>query len=269
MGEQEKATEQSKTADWQSGKKDEETEEAGVDKDAWMVTFSDLLQLLITFFVLLISMSSMDDKVIKEMFNVFSGAAGALNLTQSSRTSAVDVVPNFKPDSLSWDELKEVITYDQEIAESRKLLEKEAQTLLITIERSGVEVIKRGEDVALSIPDDAMFDKGSVEIKKSLEPILNRIAGILSISKNNISIEGHTDDIPAKGRIFPSNWEISSARALSVYNYFMSTGLIDTMRMEAKGYSSNKPRVKNISDKYRKYNRRVEIVIKQFEKDSF
>ena len=268
MGEEEKETEQTKPLGW-SEKEEEETEEVGIDKDAWMVTFSDLLQLLITFFVLLISMSSMDAKVIKEMFNVFSGAAGALNLTESSRYSDIDVVPSFTPNSVGWDELKEVITYDQEIAESRKLLEKEAKTLLITIEASGVDVINRGEDVALSVSDESMFEKGSVEIKKSLYPILNRIAGILAISKNNISIEGHTDDIPTVGKYVPSNWELSAARALAVYNYLMSTGLIDTMRMEAKGYSSNKPRVKNISEAYRKYNRRVEIVIKQFEKDSF
>jgi chemotaxis protein MotB len=273
MGEEEEVSQAGETAvtDWveAKSKKEKETDEVGPDKDAWMVTFSDLLQLLITFFVLLISMSSMDDKAVKEMFNVFSGATGALNLTEKARDFSKDLAEDFMPKKIGWDELKEILAYNQEIQEARKLLEREAYKNLVAVVTGGVEVVRKGKNVSLSLSEDALFERGEVEIKDALKPLLDRVARILSLSRNHVIIEGHTDNLPVRGKYLHSNWEVSAARASSVLKYLMSTGLIENDRMEANGYAFYKPRVKNLKDTYRKRNRRIEIVIKQMEKDSF
>ena len=272
MGEEEALeTGETAVAEWVNAKsnKEEDDEENAIDKDAWMVTFSDLLQLLITFFVLLISMASMDDKAVKEMFNVFSGATGALNLTEKARDFPQNIADEVMPKKIGWDELKEILKYNQEIQEARKLLEREAYKNLVTVVTGGVEVVRKGKNVSLSLSEDALFNRGEVEIKDSLKPVLDRIARILSLSRNHVIIEGHTDNQPVRGRYLHTNWEISAARASSVLKYLISTGLIESDRMEANGYAFYRPRVKNLKDTYRKRNRRIEIVIKQMEKDSF
>jgi chemotaxis protein MotB len=214
-------------------------------------------------------MASMDDKAVKEMFNVFSGATGVLNLTDKARDFPRDITTDFMPKKIGWDELREILTYNQEILEARKLLEREAYENLVAVVSGGVEVVRKGKNLSLSLAEDALFERGEVEIKESLKPVLDRVARILSLSRNHVIIEGHTDNLPVRGRYLHTNWEVSAARASSVLRYLMSTGLIENDRMEANGYAFYRPRVKNLRDTYRKRNRRIEIVIKQMEEDSF
>jgi len=242
-----------------------EEDEGGLDPDAWMVTFSDLLQLLITFFVLLISSASMDNQVVKEMFSVFGGGMGELNSTNRSRLANPSIVPSVIPQTVTIESLIALLRFDP----SQTRLKETLVELVNSVMVEQVEFVKRGKEFSMLLPDDALFEPGQVEIKDSLKPALDKIGEVLALSENQIKIEGHSDDIPTAGRYLHSNWELSAARATSVLKYFLEKGVISPDRIEARGYASYHPKAPNIGNFYRKRNRRVEIVIKQFEKESF
>ncbi len=246
-------------------KSDGEEDEGGVDKDFWMITFSDLLQLLITFFVLLISMASMDDQTVKEMFSVFTGGMGELNYTSKHRLTKPSEIPVVIPTTVTVDALIALLRFDPSDTKLKEKTDMLIQNMII----DRVEIRKRGSEFSLVLSDEAVFEEGQIEIKEELKPVLDNIIEILSLSNNTITIEGHTDDIPTVGRFLHTNWELSAARATSVLRYMMENGTIGVERMQAKGMASFNPKTRNISENYRKRNRRVEIVIKQFDKEPF
>ena len=250
--------------------KKKKKEEGGVeiDKDAWMLTFSDLLQLLITFFVLLISMSSMDSKTLNDMFMLFTQQPGLLYNTERTWDKPqpqMELIPR----NIDLDEMKESLRYHALDVEATNRAKELVRTHLTTILTSGIEISRRGRDFALVLPEDALFEEGQVLLNPKLVPSLERIALIISLSKNKVILEGHTDDRKGGLGYLHSNWEVSAARASSVFQYLLGTGLISPDRMEARGHAAYRPKVKNMNDYLRSRNRRVEIIIKQFEEDSY
>jgi len=250
-------------------KKKKGGEEDAFDKDAWMVTFGDLLQLLITFFVLLISMSSMDKKIFKEMFTVFSGGLGVLGFTDKTLILPPTLKVTVSPPRFDMQTLKTFLRVESLDMQTKAPIAKDFKVVVNSLLISGVEIERRGRDYVMTISEEANFAPGKTEIPDSLKPILDNIGAVLSLSKNRIIIEGHTDDRPFSSATFATNWELSAGRAASVLIYLANEGGVDPDRMEAKGYGPYRPKVGNISEAYRKRNRRIEIVIKQFAKDSF
>lgn len=250
-------------------KKKKGGEGGGPDKDAWMVTFGDLLQLLITFFVLMISMSSMDKKVFKEMFSIFGGGLGVLGFTEKTQIVPSPISPMISPPRFAMESFRRFLLTEKWDLSTKTPLPKDFATLVNSLLIAGVEIEKRGKDYAMVLAEESAFRPGSAQISDKMKPKLDWIASILQFSKNTITIEGHTDNLPYRSRILATNWELSTARATSVFIYLVNRGGIKPERMEAKGFASFKPKVGNISEAYRKRNRRIEIVLKQFEKESF
>lgn len=250
-------------------KKKKKKVEDEIDRDAWMVTFSDLLQLLITFFVLLISMSSMDKKVFKEMFAVFTGGVGVIGFTDETKLIPPSIKPTIVPPLLDVDDFKALINAETLHLDERAEMAKELDSLLDSVLISGVEIERRGRHFAMVLSEEAMFEPGSNQLSQEMVSTLEMVNSILSIGRNKIIISGHTDDRLHSSQIMPSNWELSAARSMAVFIFLANKGDISLDRMEARGYAGYHPKVKNISDKYRKRNRRIEIMIKQYEKDSF
>ncbi|GMT41745.1 MAG: chemotaxis protein MotB [bacterium] len=247
--------------------KGEEIEE--IDKDAWMVTFGDLLQLLITFFVLMISMSSMDKQVIQEMFSLFTGGLGVLGFSEQTVVTPPSFKPYLSPPSMDIDSFKRFLRIGSKELQTAEARPGDFKKLVGSVLISGVDIERHGRDFSVVLSDDGLFEKGGATLSPALLPLLDRINSILSMSNNKIIIEGHTDDMPFRSRTLASNWELSVARAASVYRYFLNKGDLTPERMDIKGRSSYHPKVGNISESYRKRNRRIEIVIKQFKKESF
>lgn len=250
-------------------KKKKVGEDEGPDKDAWMVTFGDLLQLLITFFVLMISMSSMDKKVFKEMFSVFGGGLGVLGFADMTKLVPPPISPLLAPPKFAMESFRRFLMAEKWDLSTKKPIPKDFDSLVNSLLVAGVEIEKRGKDYSMILSEESAFRPGSAQIAENLKPKLDWIASILRYSKNRVTVEGHTDDLPFRSRILPTNWELSTARAAAVLVFLVNKGGIEPERIDAKGFSSYKPKVGNISEAYRKRNRRIEIVLKQFEKGSF
>ena len=250
-------------------KKKKKEEEVGPDKDAWMVTFGDLLQLLITFFVLMISMSSMDKKVFKEMFSIFGGGLGVLGFTEKTQMVPSPISPMISPPRFAMESFRRFLQTEKWDLSTKKPVPKDFDTLVNSLLIAGVEIEKRGKDYSMVLSEGSAFRPGSAKIVDKMKPKLDWIASILKFSKNTITVEGHTDNLPYRSRVLLTNWELSTARAASVLIYLVNQGNLEPERIEAKGFASHRPKVGNISEAYRKRNRRIEIVIKQFEKGSF
>ncbi|WP_419725102.1 flagellar motor protein MotB [Terrisporobacter petrolearius] len=216
-----------------------------INPNAWLDTYADTITLLLTFFILLYSMSSVDAKKLNELSNA---------LQKSLRGDV-------KVEELS--DIKEIATNNEKTSE--QIQEDLVKKVNETIEaNSFTDVIKvRDEDrgVVLQLDETILFDPGKADLMKKSQNVLNMVTKIVKDLPNDVLIEGNTDDIPMFNKEFQSNWELSTARAVSVVKYFVSVKKLDPTKFSVKGYGEYKPLVENNSTKNRTINRRVDILI--------
>ena len=265
----------------EEGKKKPEEQAGGAP--AWMVTFSDLVTLLLTFFVLLLSFANTDLIKYKEALGSLKDAFGVqtreIGTFQAQSPSPISLdAPTPKPFSVIENDVppggKNAIKKDDENKEdgekedgaseesnndTHKMLEEIKKYIMDEglLSEVGVEV----EDGKIKIRArlKVVFESGSAKIKKGSYELLKKIAFFLKKTKYYLTIEGHTDNTPAKGSAFPSNWELSSVRATTVLRFINMTGVSRT-RLRAIGYADSQPLVPNTSRTNRLKNRRVEFV---------
>lgn len=211
----------------------------------WMATFTDMNQLLLTFFILLLTMASMDKRKIKVALGSLQGSLGVLK--EGSQT---EMTPDDIMSRLSF--AQHVKNVKQKVSQNMKEYVKQAQL------QQNVTVSETKKGVAVRIMDSALFEAGSAEIKEEAYPLLDKLSAVISESPFNIMVEGHTDDIPINTALYNSNWELSTARAVAVVKYFINKD-VEPMKLSAAGYAENHPVTPNISEQSRATNRRVEI----------
>ncbi len=124
----------------------------------------------------------------------------------------------------------------------------------------GMEVKKEGQGIIISLPDSLLFASGSAEVKKK-NGVIRLLADNIRTINAQITIEGHTDDVPVVSNTYPSNWELSMARAVNILKLLISEGGIDPARLSAAGYAHTRPLAPNDSAPGRKANRRVNILL--------
>jgi chemotaxis protein MotB len=222
----------------------------------WMLTFSDLVTLLLTFFVLLLSMSILDRSIILRAFQtvtIFEQEAGVLR-----HQSATKVKSRYRI-------VREMITDPWEAVENRQLIRDllfPEEILSPAISKStldeNIDILARTEGVAILLSDKLLFESAGYELKPEVGPVLQEIAGLLHIMNAPVNIAGYTDSLP--GRSMP-NLELSGRRALSVLEDLLGRGLEPT-RFSASGYGPAFPLGDNATEQGRAMNRRVEILIK-------
>lgn len=226
---------------------------------AWMASFADLQQLLLVFFILLFSMSSVDE----QKFNsAMSSIQDALNTNGLGLTDK-GVIPNISIIDLdqlkSLTELKE-FQIEQELLETQEFLnstEFSGQTL-----SSYVSASKGEEGVVLTIKDVMLFDSGSADLKNTSKALIEKLSPLLSSKDRNIRVEGHTDNVPLKNTSkYEDNWELSTARATRVASFIMDNNIVVPSKIAVAGYSEYKPVAENNSSANRAKNRRVDIVL--------
>jgi len=263
-------------------KKEKDTGGAGIDTSGWMVTFSDLLSLLLTFFVMLLTMKSMDTKTLTSVTSMFDGGVGVLefsNLAAIKPVSATEGSEGFEAGVLSV--LKTLDSrIDALFAENQKceIQGKGSLEDLFGIGQEGngmgtgadlgvlSSVFKISEDergVVITLEAGVLFEGGNAEIRPSMWPLLDTIGKVLKLVTNEILVMGHTDDRPIRGGVFRSNWELSLHRALNVHDYLVSKTDISPKRVFAGGYGDLRPRNSNETAEGREKNRRVEIVLRR------
>jgi chemotaxis protein MotB len=237
-------------------------EDQGFDPNGWMVTFSDLVMLLLTFFVLLLTMSSMDTKQLKALFTHFQGSTGVLELSGSTDVSGL---ANFMTQYYDTDSM---LVIDQKLLKHLFLADEDskddAEDALDGIEELiGITDDERG--IVISFQEDIFFQQGEAAIKGDVQPFLDGIAKAIQGCANEVLIMGHTDNVPVNSPLYGSNWELSLYRGLSVLQYLLKKEGISPSRFSVGGYGPSRPLYPNDTAKHRALNRRVEIIFKHMQ----
>lgn len=218
-----------------------------VNTNGWMDTYADTITLLLTFFILLYSISAVDSEKLKQLNHALQSS-----LKGNTEVSEVKDIKDL-----------EVKTKDPKSGNTE--YEDLAKKLNSTIEKNGLtEVIKlRKEDrgIVLQLDETILFEPGKADLKENNKEVLETITTIINEHDNDVLIEGHTDNVPMNNKKFASNWELSAARALSAVTYFVHDKQIDPMRFSVKGYGEYKPLVPNDTPENRAINRRIDILM--------
>lgn len=220
-----------------------------------MTTWGDMMSLLLCFFILLYSFSSVDAQKFRAIMSAFQGMSGILDNGQSLVPEG-DMLDSSSPFSdlvtdESYGQLQSLETLAVKVAE---LLESEgfAEEVELTLEDRGL--VMRFKDVVL-------FDIGSDALKEEPKELLKKLSVILEKVPLPIRIEGHTDNVPINNVRFPSNWELSVGRAVKVVRFLIEEGALDSDRLSALGYGEYRPLETNDTLAGRARNRRVDIVV--------
>lgn len=244
----------------------------------WMDTYGDMVTLLLTFFVLLFSFSTIDAAKWEELANALSGmpiiSIQALSATDVSAPAidgqeTTDAEPTPTPAPTSAAEGMNAA----QIAEVKEQFDELYDKVKSHVEINGLQdklnVQMQDNAILMTMNESALFDSGSAVLKVDAMEILPSICDILKqydglISK--IRIEGHTDNVPIQNSKFRDNWELSSARALSVLYYMLSLDM-DPVKMREEGLGEYHPIVPNDSKVNQARNRRVDFIIESILKD--
>ncbi|WP_061212727.1 OmpA/MotB family protein [Syntrophomonas wolfei] len=248
--------------------------------ERWLITYSDLITLLMVFFVMMYSMSQINAQKFAAVANslslVLTGQAMSTLSTQGP--SMVEGLsgqmlpegPGTIPDNQGQlDEVKRMIA---EFIKAEDLANGEAQkggNTSTTRLSDSLIVYEQERGLVISFKDTMLFASGSDELTPRAREIIQQIGGALLKLPNYIRVEGHTDNRPINTRKFPSNWELSVLRASNVVHVLNENARIPAERLSIIGYGEHRPLVANDSDEGRAMNRRVDIVILKKKYDYF
>lgn len=236
--------------------KKEKAPAAEVDPKGWMLTFSDLVTLLLTFFVMLLSMSTMDMQKVQKILSSFSGGGpGVLGMTDTGQISPMEEKLR-QLTQLSLDELPK-----DKLLEKVFVGKKEPGAESIFGEMKDIKVVKRDDGLALVFGAKLLFAPGRADLNPDAMPLVAKLAMIMRRVDRPVSIEGHTDDIPPSGQgKFATNWDLSLARALSLEEILVDKFGVSPWRMRVAAMGSTRPIADNKTEAGRAENRRIEVV---------
>jgi len=227
--------------------------------DRWLVSYADFVTLLFAFFVVMYSISSVNQKKYKTFSDSLSIA-----FSNQPNASLTTIVPG------DQDQLLKALVDKRtarEVEQQRRMQERMnnlagglKRVLLPLIKQHQVDITTTKRGVVIDIRASSLFKTGEADIQPGALGVLRKVAAELNNEKLPIEVEGYTDDIPIKTAQFPSNWELSSARASSVVRMMIDNG-VSSERLAAVGLASNHPLVPNDSPENRDRNRRVSITI--------
>ena len=214
----------------------------------WMVTYGDIMTLLLTFFVLLISYSTIKEEAFRRALASFQEALGMLPSERSvirfEEIPAVRLSPTIPP--------HEVIKRMRHSVYSAGL-------------KGKVNVRAEREGIRITIQSPILYDSGKADLRPEALPVLNELINILRESPYAVVVEGHTDNVPIHTSDFPSNWELSTARAISVARHLFQRGNLEAARFTVAGYAEYHPIAANDTAEGQQENRRVEILLRNIE----
>ena len=221
---------------------------------AWVVTFGDLMSLLLCFFVLLLSFSEMDRKKYKIVSGSIQQAFGVqrrMPVFESPKAEKI-IAKDFNQSPIINPILKSL--FDPIIVEVESRF-KDIEDL--------IEVDVSKDKATIRLMGETTFDSGKADIRPQMMPLLDKIGAVLKKAKGDIIIAGHTDNMPLRGGQYESNLGLSNARAAKVANYLLKRASINPGRISTMGFGEYRPIESNDTPKGREKNRRVEIVLKK------
>ncbi|MFN3596100.1 MAG: flagellar motor protein MotB [Rubricoccaceae bacterium] len=215
----------------------------------WMATFSDMVTLLLAFFVMLVAMSEVEVKKFEDALSYFRGQTGMLK--------SPAMVPMMRPGTP---------TPPATAAETAAANEARYEELLERLREAGVETQVQVDltpgGLHLTIADSVMFASGEATLLPAAERTLALVAEVIARDVQSVAVEGHTDDRPIATSRYPSNWELSAARAAAVVRFLLDAeDALEPARYQAAGFAEFRPRADNDTPEGRARNRRVEITL--------
>ena len=234
-----------------------------VEKDTserWLLTYSDLMNLLLILFIMLYTMANIDVEKyqrvassLRQAFGNYSG--GAVIGGGGGSPSILDLGGALEPDA--------VVPTDTE-KQQMEAVQKEVQELVQELGLTGeVAVATQERGIYISIGEQVLFKSGSADLDESARSDITKIGReiLAKMPDKQMRVEGHTDNIPINNVRFPDNQELSTARANNVWRILVKDVGIDPKKISATGYGEYRPLVSNDTEEHRKQNRRVDIVI--------
>lgn len=232
-------------------KKEEEMNEA------WLLPYSDLMTLLLALFISLFAISQTDQKKVSQLAQAFSAA---FNMGGPSFFNNAGPNAGRRAEMLSTEDKGNAayIAENQQLQEVQKQMEE-------YIDQNGLQdqiSTQMSEDgLMVSIREKALFPSGSAELTPQAQNIIGVVSKLLASIHEQVVISGHTDNMPIHNAQYPTNWDLSAARALNVMKYLLSISNMDPQRFSAVGYGEYRPVADNSTEEGRTKNRRVEILI--------
>jgi len=277
---------------------DEEDQRAGGMQIAipkWMPTFADMMTLLMCFFVMLLGFAEMDIRRYEQLAGSMAQAFGVQRRVAADsvptgtggiaqefspgvpRPTPIselyqqsDALPELTPDAAADDATPELELTEQmkrnveaQIRATQAAAAALAEKLTAEIARGEVEIETRGRRIVVRIRERGSFASGSAELRPEYQALMRQFRDVLAAQEGAVAVQGHTDDVPIATARFRSNWELSSARAVSVAEPLLEGNVLDPRRLSVTGFADTRPLVANDSADGRARNRRVEIVIDQ------
>jgi chemotaxis protein MotB len=232
----------------------EEHEGEHDNSERWLLTYADMITLLMTFFVVLYAISNTDLRKFTAIAQSFSSAFNA-DVFQGTQAMTITAGQESAPDVSNFDSGSGLMSADF------RALQATVRDFAITQGIDGlVQVDRVPEGIAIRISESLLFQSGRAVLDEQSRSVLGQIAGVLAPLTNQLRIEGNTDDVLVANPFFKDNWELSTARALAVLDVLRDLGIAPD-RLSAAGNGQYHPLVPNTNDAARARNRRVDIVI--------
>ena len=223
------------------------------NSERWLLTYSDLITLLMVFFVVLYSSSNINqkkyEKLASSMNTAFTGGTGISDSGAGGANEGSSDEGELKPLVQSEEEKLQGIEGQVDEMIKQMVLEGSVST---SIEERGL---------VISFNDSIFFESAKADIMEDMKLKLVSLSTVLNKIDNYIRVEGHTDNVPIRNEYFSSNWQLSSTRASNVVEYLINNGRISPDRLSAVGYGEYRPVADNSTDQGRSKNRRVDILI--------
>jgi chemotaxis protein MotB len=232
--------------------------------ERWLVSYADFITLLFAFFVVMYAISSVNEGKYRVLSD--SIAAAFRNIPGDASGAMVQINPNAPmPIAIPFKKPQVVnIKGDPVREQTRELLRNKAKeitdVLAPLVEQGHVRVTEGLQGITVEINASVLFDSGEARLQLPALQVLTAVGQILATTDFPVIVEGHTDNAPINTPLFPSNWELSGARAASVVRLFVETG-VDPRRLTATGYAEQRPVADNATTEGRQRNRRVAIIM--------
>lgn len=240
-----------------------------INLERWLISYADFITLLFATFVVLYALSQVDSKDFKALEASIQQAFSAPSVMQGSNSvmdgkggASSSIFDQSQGDAMIAPLMMEYMSQKYE-DEALQEIAQDIQSEVKTGELSGVEAVQNEKGISIRLKGDYLFKPASAEITPAAKKELDKIGAII-IKKfilHNMRIEGHTDNQPFVSKVYPSNWELSSARASSVIRYFIARFKFMPSVFTAVGFADTRPIANNAYSFGRSKNRRVEIFI--------
>lgn len=244
----------------------------------WVMTFADLMTLLMCFFVLLLAYSEMDVAKFKLLSGSMKDAFGVQTLIEAKTIpkgtsviarefspgipapTAMNVINQFTTDS-NRNTLDAMARHERLLQETEEHARRLREALRVEIDNGSVSIETTGLKIIIHILENASFDSGYAAVRPEFLPVLAKIGSLIGRNSGTVTVSGHTDNVPIANERFRSNWELSTSRAVSVAHQLLHTAELDDSRFVVTGHADTRPRAPNDSEANRARNRRVDISI--------